>query len=99
MKERDIKSESAWGHAIAVFSKFSAWVIAPVVVGITAGYWLDNKYNGNNVIFLISVTVTFVLSTIGLIRTALSEIKRFDKNIKNLKNIQKIKNKDYTEFK
>jgi len=68
-----------WQPGIVLFAKLSGWIIGPILVAIFIGKYLDDKYNTDPWLFLLSVGVAFGLSTFGIIRDALIELKRIEK--------------------
>ncbi len=68
--------DGLWAPALGIFGRFSAWIVAPVIIGATLGVWLDKKFNTEPWIFFISVAVSFVVSMIGVGRNALEEYKK-----------------------
>jgi len=59
-----------------LFAKLSSWIVAPVLIAIFIGKWLDEKYNTEPLLFLASVGIAFIISMIGLIRNSISEMKK-----------------------
>jgi hypothetical protein len=49
------------------------------------GRWLDRKYHTEPWLFLLTVGVAFVVSMFGIVRDALVELKRIDKEEKEKK--------------
>jgi F0F1-type ATP synthase assembly protein I len=67
-----------WQPALVLFGKFSGWILAPLFLGIFLGQWLDKKFNTAPWILLAATIISFVISIIGLIMTALKDIKRLE---------------------
>jgi len=63
-----------------IFFRLSAWIVAPIILAAYLGKWLDEKYNTDPWMFLGTVAVAFTVSMIGLIKTAVEEFKKIDKN-------------------
>lgn len=74
-----------WQPAVAIFAKFSGWILAPLAIGVFLGNWLDKKFNAGSMWLLISVGASFVISIGGLVASAREEFKKMseDKNNKN----------------
>jgi len=88
-------SKDKWlGEALAVFARFSAWVVGPVVIGTLLGKWLDDKYGGGQFIFLGTIGAAFIISISGLIIEAGREYGKIEKESKDKdrKNDKKICN-------
>ncbi len=67
-----------WQPAILIFTKMSAWIIFPVVLGAFLGRYLDSRWDSEPWIFLGAVVLAFALSVYGLIKTAREELKKMD---------------------
>ncbi|MEA1963339.1 MAG: AtpZ/AtpI family protein [Patescibacteria group bacterium] len=74
-----------WQPALILFAKFSGWIVIPVIVGAFIGKWLDNRYDTDPWLFLVSVGFAFLISMFGLIKNVTEEYKKIDKNIKRKK--------------
>jgi len=74
-----------WQPGILLFAKLSGWIIGPILVAIFIGKYLDEKYNTDPWLFLLSVGIAFGLSTFGIIRDAMKELKRIEKEEKDKK--------------
>ena len=74
-----------WQPGILLFAKLSGWIIGPKLVAIFIGKYLDEKYNTDPWLFLLSVGIAFGLSTFGIIRDAMKELKRIEKEEKDKK--------------
>jgi len=84
--KNEAKKEAWWQPAIILFFRFSAWIVAPVLLGVFVGKWLDRKYDSEPWLFLLSVGIAFVISMFGLIYSVVKEYARIEKeNIKNKK--------------
>lgn len=67
-----------WAKPLAVFARLSSWMVFPVLLGVFIGNWLDNKYHTAPKLFLLSVGVAFLLSSVGLVVSALKEYKKYE---------------------
>jgi len=68
-----------WQPAVAIFAKFYGWILAPLVVGLFLGNWLDKKFNTGSMWLLISVGISFVVSIGGLVVAAREEFRKMNK--------------------
>ncbi|MFH1232868.1 MAG: AtpZ/AtpI family protein [Patescibacteria group bacterium] len=80
-----MKEQAWWLPAILMFSRLSAWVIGPVIIGLFVGKWLDNKYQSKPWLFLLSIGIAFIISMFGLIKSTLDEYKKIEIIEKNKK--------------
>jgi ATP synthase protein I len=74
-----------WQPGLILFSRLSSWIVAPILIGIFIGKWLDRKYNTEPWLFLISVGIAFFISMFGVVKDALREMKRIDKEAEEKK--------------
>lgn len=80
MENRNDQSEAPWWQpGLVLFMKLSGWIAGPVIIGIFVGKWLDRKYNSGPWLFLLSVGIAFFLSMFGIIRDAMREMKRIER--------------------
>lgn len=80
------------GSILRLLSNITAWIVGPVIIGIFVGRWLDQKFNTEPWLFLISVGVCFLVSMFGLVNNALKEFKIIEDEFN--KNKEKSKNKE-----
>ncbi len=75
--------ENYSGRVIGLLVNTTAWIVGPVLAGTLIGKFLDQKYQTEPWLFLISVGVCFLISMFGLIKNALREFKRIEKESKS----------------
>ncbi len=68
-----------WQPSLILFGKLSGWIAVPVILAVYLGEWLDQKYGTGPWLFLTSVVVAFGISSYGIIRDSLREMKRIEK--------------------
>lgn len=71
-----------WKPAVEIFSQVSGWIVAPVVVAVIGGKWLDARYGTKPLIFLALVGAAFLISCFGIFRV----IRKYIKEIEDLGN-------------
>jgi len=76
------KQEKDWILALKVFSRLSAWLAFPIVIGVFLGEWLDNQYNSSPKYFLIVIGLSFLVSIFGLAKNTLKEYKKLESDLK-----------------
>jgi len=64
------------GPALALFGRFTGWILVPVFLGATLGIYLDKRFGTDPWFFLITIGISFVVSMVGMARNALSEYKK-----------------------
>ncbi len=71
------------GSILRLLSSITAWIVGPVIVGVFVGDWLDQKFNTEPWLFLVSVGICFIVSMFGLVSDALKEFKKIEEEHKN----------------
>ena len=74
-----------WSQGLILFARFSSWIIAPVLLGVFLGRWLENKFGGGQFIFLATVGVSFLISMAGLVLETTKEYRRIEEESKKNK--------------
>lgn len=74
-----------WQPSVMMFARLSGWIGGPIIIAVVVGKWLDNKYHTDPWLFLLSVGIAFVISFYGLIRDAMREMKRIDREAREKK--------------
>jgi F0F1-type ATP synthase assembly protein I len=72
-----------WVPAVSVFARLSGWLLAPLILGVTLGKWLDKKYDSAPWLFLITIGVAFLVSMYGLITNTIEAFKKIEKSANN----------------
>ena len=62
-----------------MFTRMTGWIVAPVLLAILLGRWLDRKYNTEPWMFVGTVGIAFVISMIGLVINATQEYKKIER--------------------
>jgi len=79
MKNENNQPESYWwGRGLSLFFRLSSWIVGPILVAVVIGKWLDRRYQTGPWLFLLAIGVAFVISTSGMIKDSLRELKRID---------------------
>ena len=76
-----------WQPAILIFAQVTGWIAVPIVIALYAGRWLDNRYDSEPWLFIASMTVAFIISSIGIVKVTLNYIKKIEKEAKEKKDI------------
>lgn len=58
--------------------RLSGWIIVPILIGVLVGKWLDERYDTQPWLFLVSVGVAFTISMIGLIKNTIEAYKNIN---------------------
>jgi len=65
-----------WQPALIMFGRMSFWVVAPVVLGLVVGRWLDRILDAEPWGLISVVGLAFVISMIGLVKEASREYEK-----------------------
>jgi Kef-type K+ transport system membrane component KefB len=84
-KENNGENVPWWQPGMVLFIKLSGWIAGPVIVALFVGKWLDRKYGTEPWLFLATVGVAFVLSSVGIVYDSIKEMKRIDREERKLK--------------
>lgn len=75
----DNKPKQPWLQpALAMFARLSGWILAPLIIGLIIGKWLDRRYGTAPWLFLSATLAAFIISMIGLVKNAAEEFKKID---------------------
>jgi F0F1-type ATP synthase assembly protein I len=78
-----------WQPGMLLFGRLSGWIAGPIIVALFIGKWLDKKYNSEPWLFLASVAVAFVVSSVGIVRESKVVMDKIIEDEKK-KNLDKI---------
>ena len=67
-----------WRDSVILFVQLSSWIAVPVILALFIGKWLDKKYNTDPWLFLATVIAAFIISTFGIVKEAISAMKKID---------------------
>jgi F0F1-type ATP synthase assembly protein I len=73
-----LNDKNWWIPAMKIFSKFSGWIVFPILIAVFVGQWLDRKFSSEPWFLLITVVLAFLVSMVGLVREASREYKKID---------------------
>lgn len=77
-----------WQPGILIFARLSGWIGGPILIAVFVGKWLDQKYDSEPWLFLGSVGIAFAVSMVGIVKDALGEMKRIEKEEQTKKNLE-----------
>lgn len=80
-----------WQSPLQLFLKMSSWIGGPIIVAVFIGKYLDKKYHSEPWLFLLSVGIAFIISTVMIVIVGLREMKKIEKQAKENKEIGKDK--------
>lgn len=63
--------EAAWWQpSLILFSRLSGWIGGPIIIALFVGKWLDERYDTEPLLFLTTVGIAFIGSSIGIAKEA-----------------------------
>lgn len=84
MEDKNNRDEKYWWSAgLALFGRLSAWIIGPILLAIWVGKKLDDKFESEPWLFLLSVGFAFVISISAMVKIGLKEFGKIDPGEKN----------------
>ena len=84
MEDRDKKEVKTawWQPAINMFVQITGWIAAPIIIALFLGRWLDEKYNTQPWLFLGTMLLAFIITSVGIARVSISYIKKIEQEVK-----------------
>ncbi|MDP2693242.1 MAG: AtpZ/AtpI family protein, partial [bacterium] len=79
----DSNKQAWWVPGFQVFIKASAWIVAPIVIALLVGKYLDTRYDTAPWFFLGLTGFAFVFSTFGIVKETLVYMKEIEKDSTN----------------
>lgn len=77
---KKLKEEVAWWQpSLILFSRLSLWIGAPIIFALFIGKWLDERYQTEPWLFLFSIGVAFIGSSVGITKEAKKAIEKIEK--------------------
>jgi hypothetical protein len=86
MENKKENPEPWWRPGLVLFGRLSGWIGGPVIIAVFLGRWLDERYGTDPWLFLLTVGFAFFVSSFGIVRDSLREMKRIEKEEKDKKN-------------
>ena len=77
-KEKQESTAPWWQPGLVLFYRLSGWIAGPVIFALFIGRWLDKKYKTEPWLFLICIGFAFIISTVGITKDAIREMKRIE---------------------
>ena len=77
--ENKQKKVAWWQPALEVGTQITGWIAAPIILALFIGRWLDKKYDSEPWLFLGSMLLAFIITSIGIARVTIGYIKKIEK--------------------
>jgi F0F1-type ATP synthase assembly protein I len=81
-KEKDSenqRTQQQWRQGMALFYRVSSWVVAPLILALLLGKWLDNRYQTEPWLLLGFTLVAFFVSMWKIIKESTEFIDRIER--------------------
>jgi F0F1-type ATP synthase assembly protein I len=75
--ENNKNSNAAWWQpGLMLFMRLSSWIVAPVIISLVVGKYLDTFFHSSPWFFLSCVAIAFIVSMIMIVKIGLKEIDK-----------------------
>ncbi len=75
------ENEKAWWQpALAVFGEITGWIVAPVVISLYGGRWLDQRFDTAPWFFLGLTALAVIITMVGVVRVGSRYMKEVEKD-------------------
>jgi len=77
--------KNLWQPALAVFAEVSGWIVAPIIIALYVGKYLDEQQGTGNLYFLSLTGLAFIISCVGISFIGARYIKQVEESNKSKK--------------
>lgn len=77
--KKNQEDKNWWQPALILFTRWSVWITAPILLGTFVGKGLDKHFGTEPILFLASTGVSFIFSIGYLVYNVSREYKKIDK--------------------
>jgi len=67
-----------WQPALQFFAQIAGWIVFPILAAIFLGSWLDQRWGTGQKWYFILISVSFVLTIIGLLINTRKALKNME---------------------
>jgi len=85
MKSNTNDNPEFWQQGLALFGILTGWLIGPIVLALFVGKWLDQRYDSEPWLFILSIGIAFAVTGFGIIKEALKFIKQIEEDSNTIK--------------
>lgn len=82
MKNETKSNTPWWQPGMQLFLRLSGWIGGPIVAAVFLGKYLDKRYDSEPWLFLATVGIAFLISTIALIKIGFEEFRKIEEENK-----------------
>ena len=75
-----------WQPGLMFFGSITGWIIAPLLISLFLGSWLDKKFNSDPWLSIILLVLAFVVSFVSIYKETKLYIKKLEKKVQDEKN-------------
>jgi F0F1-type ATP synthase assembly protein I len=75
-----------WHDALMAFGRMSGWIVAPILLALVIGKWLDGKFHTAPIIFVALTGFSFIISIFGLVKEGQQYLRATEDKIIKEKN-------------
>lgn len=68
-------SELWWKPGMVILSEVSTWIVAPIILALVGGKYLDNRYDTKPYFFFIFIGIAFLATAYGIVKAVRNYIK------------------------
>ncbi len=87
--EKQESSNGQWVQGLSLFYRVSGWVVAPLILALLAGRWLDQRYQTEPWLLLGLTLFAFFISMWKIIQESSDFIKKIEDEAQEAKRLQK----------
>ncbi len=85
MDEQKKSNIAWWQPGLILFTRLSAWIVAPIMIAVLFGKFLDKSFGTDPWLFLATIIAAFAFSMVKIVRIGLKEMDADEKSANNKK--------------
>jgi len=82
---RQVQDKPFWQPAMEIFTKVTGLIAGPIIIALYVGRWLDEQYDSEPWLFLASMGLAFIISSVGIVKITLDYIKKIEREAQDKK--------------
>jgi F0F1-type ATP synthase assembly protein I len=76
MDDKKMPNAPWWQAGLQLFLRLSAWIVAPILLAVVVGKFLDKIFHTQPWLFLVTIIASFTFSMTMIVRIGLKEIDK-----------------------